>query len=233
MVGIKVKHRFFGEGTILEISEDRVTVEFKSGKKALGFPSAFESHLAAVDPEDQKKITDYINEVKEAAEKAKEAEEAARKAAAEAAKVTAKFGEDYHAEHLSQEDVYTYQRVETEFGIQISGYGRGINVTDDAIVLISSVKEESGAFVYHDRWTKDGDFIYSGEGARGDQKKTKGNRGIIDAAKDGKKIHLFVKLSPQEYFYQGIFELVEYTYEDDKDVDGNIHKEYKFRLRRV
>jgi hypothetical protein len=62
---------------------------------------------------------------------------------------------------------------------------------------------------------------------------TKGNRGIIDAAKDGKKIHLFVKLSPQEYFYQGIFELVEYTYEDDKDVDGNIHKEYKFRLRKV
>ena len=50
---------------------------------------------------------------------------------------------------------------------------------------------------------------------------------------NGKKIHLFVKFSPQEYYYQGIFELVDYTYEDEKDEDGNIRKEYKFRLRKV
>ena len=44
---------------------------------------------------------------------------------------------------------------------------------------------------------------------------------------------LFVKFSPQEYYYQGIFELVGYKYEDEKDEDGNIRKEYKFRLRKV
>ena len=53
------------------------------------------------------------------------------------------------------------------------------------------------------------------------------------AARNGKKLHLFVKFSPQEYYYQGIFELVDYTYEDEKDEDGNIRKEYKFRLRKV
>ncbi len=62
---------------------------------------------------------------------------------------------------------------------------------------------------------------------------TKGNLAIRDAAQNNKKIHLFVKFSPQEYYYQGIFELVDYTYEDDQDEAENIRKEYKFRLRKV
>lgn len=55
----------------------------------------------------------------------------------------------------------------------------------------------------------------------------------VNAANEGKDIHLFVKFSPQEYYYQGVFELVEYTCEDDKDEAGNIRKEYKFRLRKA
>ena len=35
------------------------------------------------------------------------------------------------------------------------------------------------------------------------------------------------------YYFQGLFSLVNYTYEDDKDEDGNIRKEYKFRLRKI
>ena len=62
---------------------------------------------------------------------------------------------------------------------------------------------------------------------------TKGNLAIKNAACDGKKVHLFVKLSPQEYYYQGIFELVDYTYEDEEDENGNTRKEYKFRLKKV
>ena len=37
----------------------------------------------------------------------------------------------------------------------------------------------------------------------------------------------------QEYYFQGIFSLVNYAYEDDKDEEGNIRKEYKFRLRKI
>jgi hypothetical protein len=55
----------------------------------------------------------------------------------------------------------------------------------------------------------------------------------VDAAADGKVIHLFVKFSPQEYYYQGVFKLVDHTYENDKDENGNTRKEYKFRLRKV
>lgn len=62
---------------------------------------------------------------------------------------------------------------------------------------------------------------------------TAGNKAIIDADRDGKQIHLFVKFSPEEYYYQGLFSLVDYTYENDKDETGKIRKELKFRLRRL
>lgn len=62
---------------------------------------------------------------------------------------------------------------------------------------------------------------------------TKGNPAIKDVARNGKKICLFVKFSPQAYYYQGVFELVDYTYENEKDEDGSISKEFKFRLRKV
>ncbi len=62
---------------------------------------------------------------------------------------------------------------------------------------------------------------------------TPGNKAIVEAKAQGKQIHLFVKFSPQEYYYQGIFSLADYTYEDDKDESGNLRKEYKFRLRKM
>ena len=62
---------------------------------------------------------------------------------------------------------------------------------------------------------------------------TKGNLAIKNASRDNNKIHLFVKFSAQEYYYQGEFKLVDYTYEDDKDESGSIRKEYKFKLRKV
>lgn len=143
------------------------------------------------------------------------------------------FAADYHVENLARQPILTYHQVEEQFGIRIAGFGRGINSTGKSVVLISSIGKSSGKFVYHDRWTEDGDYLYSGEGKSGDQVMTKGNLAIKDAARNGKKICLFVKFSPQAYYYQGVFELVDYTYENEKDEDGSIRKEYKFRLRKV
>lgn len=100
------------------------------------------------------------------------------------------------------------------------------------IMIFLMLKGYIADFVYHDHWTSDGDYMYSGEGKTGDQQMTLGNKAIVDAECDGKLIHLFVKFSPQEYYYQGIFSLMDYTYEDDKDESGNVRKEYKFRLRK-
>ena len=248
LIGLKVKHAVFGVGTITERDGNYITIEFAAKITKFVYPDAFEKYIKAEDPAVQQTIVDSIIDAKAAAEQKRQAEEAARKAAEEQRRVAVAvaapkakkaktldemFAPDYHAEKLARQPILTYQQVEDQFGIRISGFGRGINPTDNTVVLISSIGKASGNFVYHDKWTADGDYLYSGEGKTGDQTMTKGNLAIRDAARNGKKIHLFVKFSPQEYYYQGIFELVDYTYEDEKDEDGNIRKEYKFRLRKV
>ena len=112
-------------------------------------------------------------------------------------------------------------------------YGKGINPTENTVVLISSISKNGGTFVYHDRWTEEGDYIYSGEGQEGDQEMARGNLALANADKDGKEIRLYVKFSAQDYYYQGVFRLVDYTYENDTGRDGKVRKEYKFRLKKV
>lgn len=246
LIGLKVKHSVFGIGVITEKASNCITVEFTTKTSKFVYPDAFEKFIKAEDPVVQQAITDEINRVNSTAEQKWKAEESARKAA-EARYHTAieksksrqsktldeMFAPDYHVEKMARQPVLTYQQVETQFGIRISGFGRGINPTENTVVLISSIGKARGNFVYHDKWTADGDYLYSGEGKNGNQTMTKGNLAIKDAAYNGKKIHLFVKFSPQEYYYQGVFALVDYTYENEKDEDGNIRKEYKFRLRKV
>ena len=165
--------------------------------------------------------------------KQEEARRAAASSGHKATDVEHGFGPDYHVEHLARQPILTYQQVEDEFGIRITGFGKGINTNGNALILISSVDKKKTGFVYHDHWDTNGDYIYSGEGKPGDQKMTGGNKAIKDSGVNGMAIHLFVKLSPEEYYYQGIFKLVDYTYEDEKDEDGNNRKEYKFRLRKI
>lgn len=248
LIGLKVKHAVFGAGVITEMEGNYITVKFAAKTTKFVYPDAFEKFIKAEDSVLRQAIMDEINNAKAVAEQKRQAEEVARKAAEEqrraaiaiaapkAKKVKTldeMFAPDYHAEKLARHPILTYQQVEDQFGIRISGFGRGINPTDNTVVLISSIGKASGNFVYHDKWTAEGDYLYSGEGKNGDQTMTKGNLAIRDAARNGKKLHLFVKFSPQEYYYQGIFELVDYIYEDEKDEDGNIRKEYKFRLREV
>ena len=303
LLGLKVKHKAFGIGEIVEIENNYITVIFENKTTKFVYPNAFETFIQAVDDEVQNIIASEITEAKKIDEAKKRLAEAIRKAEdtirkLDTAKISKKglpeaiqlgesagkdleaevqrleesaielhesmrlaeevsvrlegkiqeakdvptgktitldemFGEDYHSEKLAREPILTYQQVEDEFGIRISGFGRGINITDCTVVLISSIKKGGGYFVYHDKWTADGDYIYSGEGRVGDQVMAKGNLAIKNAARDGREIHLFVKFSPQEYYYQGVFVLVDYAYEDDRDENGDIRKEYKFRLRKV
>ena len=248
LIGLKVKHTVFGAGVITEKIDNYIVVEFASKTTKFVYPDAFEKFIRAEDADVQQTIINSIHAAKVAAEQKRQAKEVARRAAEEQGRTAnavavskAKksktldemFAPDYHVEKLARQPILTYQQVEKQFGIRISGFGRGINPTDNTVVLISSIGKAGGNFVYHDKWTVGGDYLYSGEGKTGDQTMTKGNLAIKDATQNGKEIHLFVKFSPQEYYYQGIFELVDYTYEDDKDENGNIRKEYKFRLKKV
>lgn len=114
--------------------------------------------------------------------------------------------------------------------MKISG---GINTTDNAIILISSETETGSSSVYLNNYTDDGDYIYSGEGTEGDQKLTRGNKAIVKSANDGRTLHLFIKKSSKEYYYQGKFCYVNRKIEDEKDDKGNLRKVYKFRLKKI
>lgn len=248
MEGLLVKHKTLGTGTVTKFDGNFLTVSFESKVSMFQYPVAFTSFIQAADPADQVAILQEIEDAKAAAiakqkatEEVQQARVAATPVSTEKTRIPKKktqsidemFSADYHVSHLARHPILTYQQVEDQYGIRITGFGRGINPTDSAVILISSIGKSSGKFVYHDKWTKDGDYLYSGEGRTGDQTMTKGNLAIKNAKHDGKQIHLFVKFSPQEYYYQGIFTLVDYTYEDEKDGDGNTRKEYKFRLRKA
>ena len=248
LIGTKIKHAVFGTGMITERQGNYITVQFATKTTKFLYPDAFDKFIKAEDVGTHALIAKDIEEMKAAVERQRQEEERARRASEEhrrptiatttpkakkAKSIDEMFSKDYHVEKLARQPILTYQQVERQFGINISGFGRGINPTDTTVVLISSIGRSSGKFVYHDKWTEDGNYIYSGEGKTGDQTMTRGNLAIRNAAYDGKQIHLFVKFSPQDYYYQGIFELLDYTYEDEKDENGNTRKEYKFRLKKV
>lgn len=247
LISLNVNHVSFGKGTVVKFDGKQITVRFADKVSKFVYPTAFEKFIKAEDSIVQDAIMKEVAAAKLAKDERLQAELASRIADEEkrttgkpAASVFKKprniesgFASDYNVKHLARQPILTYQQVEEQFGIKISGFGRGINVTPSTVVIISSVDKKKTGFVYHDHWTADGEYIYSGEGKTGDQKMSVGNRAIVDAADIGKDIHLFVKLSPQEYYYQGIFEFVNYTYDDDLDENGKIRKEYKFRLKKV
>ena len=249
-IGTKVKHNglafgplaSLGVGTVTAFDGKNITVEFSTKTLKLPYPDAFAKTLTAQDPavqEEAKQLLQAKAQEEETAKKQRQ-EEMEQRVRAESAPAQKKpkdirsmFAADYYAKYLDLSHCLTYQEVERDYGIQISGFGRGINPIKDSVVLISSINKANDKFVYHDHWTVDGQYIYSGEGKNGDQTMTAGNLAIKNAEKDGKVIHLFVKFSPQEYYYQGEFTLVEYTHENEKDEEGNLRKEYKFKLGKV
>lgn len=247
LLNVKVKHKMLGEGIVTNVEGNNFTVQFSTRNAKFIFPSAFENFLQATEEALQQKIKKEIEVFKNAEKEKRIVEEAAKKINEEKSKaekasvkvspsvkaILGGFGADYNVQHLSKHPILTYKQVEEQFGIRISGFGRGINSTPSSVVLISSIDKKKVGFVYHDHWTADGDYIYSGEGKNGNQTLTAGNKAIVDAEREGKTIQLFVKFSPQEYYYQGVFKLVDYNLESDMDESGLTRKEYKFRLRRA
>ncbi len=242
-----------GEGTVVEV-EDYVMVDFNGTIRRMVkdsffdfFKPADESILGEIESA-KRSHDEYIEEQrKEAAKRAAELAEQRRKEAEERKKqeeasrrqpkakksFDEKFGSDYNLALLNRTPVLTYNDVENKHSIQISGFGRGINPTENCVVLISTVEGNSDHFTYHDKWNHKGQYEYSGEGSVGDQTLTKGNKAIIDAAENGKPIYLYVKFGPQEYYPQGIMKLLEYKTIQAPDKNGDMRQEYVFILERM
>lgn len=137
---------------------------------------AFESFLKLENKELQTQIYEILEEINKREEEKKELKTENEKNVNKISlnknhkekNIDKMFDSDYHVEYLKRNPILTYKQVEDQFGIKISGFGRGINPTPNGIVLISSMSKSGGKFVYHDKWTASGDYIYSGEGKNGD-----------------------------------------------------------------
>lgn len=278
LIGEKVVSKFYGEGEIIDVFENKVEIQFAE-KTSIFTCDSFAKSIIAKREEVQEYLLEKINTVVIGfrwgraeqcvkTERVKKGQKFIFPPAPPAAnkegyqfvgwKYNEKIyvtGEEYKAEEnvtfrdewkkvlsrppfdpcdvTNRKAPYRFDEIENKYGIRIKYFGRGINPTRDCIVLISRVKETSDYYVYHDHWTKEGDYIFSGEGRSGDQTATRGNWAILNSQNDCKPIYLFIKFSSSDYYYQGQFELVDYTIEDDNGEDHMIRKEYKFCLRKV
>ena len=253
LVGKEITNIGLGKGTIVEIGK-YVKIDFNGTVRDIAKENFFDFNtpadqsvileIEAINKEHEiyveekrkeraKRAAELAEKRRKEAEERKKQEEASRRKPKAKKSFDEKFGSDYNLDLLNRYPVLTYNDVENKHGIQISGFGRGINPKEDCIVLISTVEEYSDHFTYHDKWNHDDCYEYSGEGSVGDQSLTKGNRAIVDAAENGKPIYLYIKFGPQKYLPQGIMRLVDYKIVDAPDKNGDMRKEYVFILKRI
>lgn len=94
-------------------------------------------------------------------------------------------------------------------------------------IFTSDAGEQYG---YSDGYHDDGLFYYTGEGQSGDMKMDKGNRAILEHAKDGKTIYVFEYTRKAHVSFMGIAVCVGYHEETRHDKDGQSRNVFVFHL---
>ena len=72
----KVSHKTLGEGTVVAVDEEVITVQFARKTSKFTFPAAFDKFLTAQNPAAASIIQDILGDIKAAEAKAKEAQKA-------------------------------------------------------------------------------------------------------------------------------------------------------------
>ncbi len=109
--------------------------------------------------------------------------------------------------------------------------GISVSAGQPIIFLFTSPSgKESG---YQNGTVSDDNFIYSGEGAKGDMEFTRGNKAILNHQADGRELHLFERRKSGLYEYLGQYEYSHHTIIEGEGVDGNKRKVIQFALSRV
>lgn len=109
---------------------------------------------------------------------------------------------------------------------------RGMNVCNKTGTLVLISKHTRNR-IYGDTFKNDL-MIYTGEGQRGDQTLTGGNKKLNNSTAENTPVHLFVVFNNSEYTYYGLVKLIDNIYyEDENDVDGTTRKVIRFPLMRL
>lgn len=76
LINEKVLHKSLGEGTVVAVDEEVITVQFARKTSKFTFPAAFDKFLTAQNPAAVSIIQDMLGDIKAAEDKAKEAQKA-------------------------------------------------------------------------------------------------------------------------------------------------------------
>jgi len=126
----------------------------------------------------------------------------------------------------------TYQRawLHQQYGGQQQG---GISTPSQHNIILLFTGETGEQYGYSDSWTKDGLFLYTGEGQVGDMTFIRGNAAIRDHLEDGKDLHLFGYVGRGFVRYIGQMVCIGYDYQLGPDRDGRMRQMIIFELAPV
>lgn len=127
-------------------------------------------------------------------------------------------------------NVYTNAQLNEETGCSIMG---GIRVAHStrSIVLV-----HVPGSVYNDRIDPADSriFLYTGQGLEGDQELTRGNLALSNVNITDVTIHFYIKERPNEYRYQGEYQLVGDVFEEEQlDQNGDLRNVFMFPITAV
>ncbi|MFC2063439.1 HNH endonuclease [Chloroflexota bacterium] len=106
----------------------------------------------------------------------------------------------------------------------------GISTPSEHDFIMLFTGEQGEQYGYRDGWTKDGLFLYTGEGQIGDMTLARGNRAILSHEDNGKDIHLFEYVDQGRVRYISQMVCVGYQEKEAPDREGNLRKVIIFEL---
>ena len=218
LVGQKVRHRKFGEGIIVREEQERfIYIRFEEGEKRLKYLESLRKHLVFADEDLQKEVEQILDEMPVSPVPPDPLPPS-----------EPPYFPPYDSRFMNRDIKLNAQEVNDKYKVNVIEHRRGIYYENpDVIILVSSIA------MNNDFWTKEKYYIYLGEGPLGDQELIRGNAAIENARYRHRKIYLLIKISQNEYYDQGEFELIDFREDQEQDSNGKLRRVYKFRLRKV
>lgn len=109
----------------------------------------------------------------------------------------------------------------------------GISTPAKQNVILAFTGEVGKQYGYHDRWTPEGVFLYTGEGQQGDMQFARGNRAIRDHVKNGEDLYLFQYVKKGQVQFLGQMVCIGYRTREAPDGHGDQRKAFVFELAPV
>lgn len=234
MINEKVVHKKFGEGIIVAVEGETITIAFQDEEKKLQIPLAFEKgFLQMVDLEKQRTYLAGVEEEKERAAAEKAAEEARLIKEKTSKKKKVKHGSNLAIADLQIGQIYTNDELMAAFAVSGQGGMRKSNTTNSLVLISKHDANDKERNPYEDKWEEDGFFHYTGMGLSGDQDLNYlQNKTLSESNLNGVDVYLFESYKANEYTYRGEVRLAKVPYPmNEEDADGQRRRVYKFPLK--